>query len=398
MKIVLADSLAAEGIEALRALADSLVLDPTLTGEALVAACREADVLVVRSTRVPREVFDGAPRLALVVRAGAGVNTIDVAHAARRGVYVANCPGKNAIAVAELTLGLLLAIDRRIPENVTSFRAHQWDKHSYAKADGLAGKTFGIVGFGRIGAAVAARARAFGMHVLASARDLDRPAMDHVGIEHCRLDDLLERADVVSLHLALNDETRGVLDRARIERMKPGAILLNTARAELVDQAALLEAVERRGLRVGLDVIEDEPSAKQCELSSPLAEHPGVYVTHHIGASTAQAQSAVAAEVVRVVAAFAAGEHVPNVLNLCVRSPATHQIAVRHEDRVGVLAAVLGEISRCGLNAEEMENLIFDGAEAACCFIRLTAEPPPELLSALRELPHVLGARVQALS
>lgn len=398
MKIVVADQLADEGVEALQGVAQTVLVRPDLSGDTLIAACADADVLIVRSTKVPREVFDASPRLALVVRAGAGVNTIDVDYAARRAVYVANCPGRNAIAVAELTLGLLLAIDRRIPDNVVSFHEKQWNKKAFSKAEGIAGQTLGIVGYGRIGAAVAKRALAFGMRVIAADKDLTDVGAAEAGIQRCTLDDLVGRADVITVHLALNDQTRGLINRARIERFKPTAIFLNTARAELVDQEALLEAVLQRGLRVGLDVIDDEPSAKTGTFSSPLIGQANVYVTHHIGASTSQAQSAVAEEVIRVVTAFASGEHVPNCVNLCERSPATHQLTVRHEDKVGVLASVLGEISRAGVNAEELENLIFEGANAACCVIRLDGAPPAGLLATIRELPHVFDARVQALA
>lgn len=398
MKVVVADRLPQRWIDELRGVASELVFDASLSGDALTAACADAEVLVVRSTKVPREVLAAAPRLALVVRAGAGVNTIDVAGAAQRGVFVANCPGRNAVAVAELALGLLLALDRRIPDNVEAFRDGRWEKKAFAQAQGLAGRTLGVVGVGQIGAAVASRARAFGMRVIGWSRSLDAPRGAALGIEPvASLDTLLAQADVVSLHLALNDETRGILGRERLMALREGTTLLNTARAGLIDEAALLDAVEARQLRVGLDVMADEPSGGKARVSSPLADHPRVYVTHHIGASTAQAQDAVAEEVVRIVRTFIAQGRVPNCVNLCAASPATHQLAVRHLDRVGVLAAVLGELSAAHMNVEEMENQVFAQAAAACAFIRLGSEPTEDVLRRVGELEHVLGVMVQTL-
>jgi D-3-phosphoglycerate dehydrogenase len=398
MKVLIADKLESFAVTELQKICSEVVMDPSLKGDALAEASAGADILVVRSTEVPSKVFERSRRLALVVRAGAGVNTIDVKAAAARGVFVANCPGKNATAVAELALGLLVAIDRRIPDNVAALRAGRWDKKTFSEARGLAGRTIGIVGLGQIGRELLKRVQAFGMRTLVWSRSLTQAAAEDLGVERAAsLEALLREADVVSLHLALTPETRGILSRERIGLLKPGAVLLNTARAELVDEEALLDAVRERGIRVGVDVLAGEPEVKAGEFRSALADHPNVYVTHHIGASTEQAQNAVAEETVRIVRSFLETGVVPNCVNLCARSPATHQLAVRHEDRVGVLAGVLGEISRHGLNVEEMENVIFDGAQAACCFIRLASEPRSELLLALEKQPHVLGIGVQRL-
>jgi D-3-phosphoglycerate dehydrogenase len=398
MKVLVADKLEAFAVEDLRRLGLEVAVQTGLGPDALAEAAADADILIVRSTLVPENVLARSRRLALVVRAGAGVNTIDVKAAAARGIFVANCPGKNAAAVAELALGLLIALDRRIPDNVASLRAGRWDKKTFSEARGLADRTLGIVGLGSIGREVAARARAFGMRVVAWSRSLDDARAAELGVERApSLEALVAEADAVSIHLALTPETRGLFGRDLLEKMKPSAILINTARAEIVDEAALLEVVKRRGLRVGLDVLGDEPAAKAGEFRSALADHPNVYVTHHIGASTEQAQNAVAAETVRIVRAFLETGNVPNCVNLCARSPATHQLAVRHEDRVGVLASVLAEISRQGVNVEEMENVIFDGARAACCFIRVASEPSRELIAAIEAQPHVLGVALQRL-
>src|SRR2546422_3230398 len=270
MKVLIADTFEESGIEALLTAGCEVLYKPDLVDEPLTNAIRNsgADVLVVRSTKVTEPMLD-AGRLSLVVRAGAGVNTIDVVAASRRGIYVSNCPGKNAIAVAELAFGLILALDRRIPDNVTDLRAGRWNKKEYSQARGLYGRTLGLIGFGSIGQEMARRARGFGMPVLAwSRRFLDRGA---AALEDVSQDievtvvntpeEVAERSDVLSVHLALTDDTRNFVGGAILGRMKPGAFFVNTARAEVVDYVALAEAVRTRGLRVGLDVDAREPSA-----------------------------------------------------------------------------------------------------------------------------------------
>ena len=315
-----------------------------------------ADVLVVRSTAVTAAMMDGG-NLALIVRAGAGYNTIDVKGASARGIYVSNCPGKNAIAVAELAFGLILALDRRIPDNVASLRAGQWNKKEFSKARGLAGQTLGLLGFGNIGQELARRAQAFGLHLaIWSRRFASDPAADlgQYGLDTTARETkvrivpspqaLVEQADIVSVHLALAPDTRGFVNADLFGRMKRGAMFINTARAEVVDYDALSAAVRDRGLRVGLDVFRNEPASATGEYRDDLLQLPGVYGTHHIGASTDQAQEAIAAETVRIVASFKDTGQVPNVVNLAGRTPATHRLIVRHRDRPGVLAHVFDHL------------------------------------------------------
>ena len=298
-------------------------------------------MLVVRSTQVTEAMLD-AGALALVVRAGAGVNTIDLAGASRRGIYVSNCPGKNAVAVAELTMGLLLALDRRIPDNVAELRAGSWNKKEYSKARGLLGRSIGLLGFGSIGQEVARRARAFGMPVLVWSRrfatddEARRVAAETYGVEVvASAAELVARVDVISVHLALGKDTRGFVNAELLSHARRGAFFINTARGEVVDAAALEAAVRDKGLRVGLDVFAAEPSAATGAFSDPLVSLPNVYGTHHIGASTDQAQDAIAAETVRIVRTFNETGRVPNVVNLARQTPATHMLVVRHRDRPG---------------------------------------------------------------
>jgi len=385
MKILVADAFPADRLTDLAALGLTVDHRPDLPAKGLAAAVPGASVLVVRGKQVGAEVFEAADALSLVVRAGAGVNTIDVAAASRLGVYVANCPGQNAIAVAELAVGLMVALDRRIPDNVERLRAGKWDKKAFSEAEGLFGRTLAVAGAGTIGREVVRRAKAFGMRVVAWSRSLDAAGAQALGVE--RAPDLLalaRQADVLSLHLPLTSQTRGLVGRPVLEALRPGALLVNTARAELVDQAALLELVRAGRLRVGVDVHAGEPDKGQADFDSELARLPGVYGTHHIGASTAQAQDAIARETVRIVAAFVREGAVPNCVNVARSSPSRARLVVRHFDKVGVLANVLGAIREAGINVEEVQNTVFEGAAAACCAIQLDELPDAPLLERIR--------------
>jgi len=385
MNCLIADKFSEAHLDQLRALGLSVAYRPELGAADLPAALAGVAVLVVRSTEVTAAAIEAADALTLIVRAGAGVNTIDRAAASGHGIFVANCPGKNAVAVAELTMGLLLAIDRRIPDQVGELRAGKWNKKEYGKADGIFGKTMGIIGFGAIGRLVAERARAFGMPVLVWSRSLDDATARRLGVDRAESPlDVAARADVVSLHVALTGDTRGMANEAFFGAMKPGAIFLNAARAEVIDPAALEAAVREKGIRVGTDVPPNEPGGGTGAIAAPLLAHAGVYGTHHVGASTRQAENAIADEAVRIVGAFVRRGEVPNCVNLAQKSPARWQLVVQHYDQVGVLAHVLASLRKHAINVEEMVNQIFDGAVAACATIRLSSEPPAECLGEIR--------------
>jgi D-3-phosphoglycerate dehydrogenase len=400
MKVLIADKFESSGIEGLKAAGCEVVHEPDLEDEALARAIAEtqADVLVVRSTRVTEAVLEAGP-LALVVRAGAGYNTIDVAAASRRGIYVSNCPGKNSIAVAELTMALILALDRRVPDNVADLRAGRWNKQEYSKARGLYGQTLGLLGVGSIAREVIRRAIAFGLDVVLWSRRFagqDRPLSKDeaqaLGLESAvpialapSPADVAERCDILSVHLALSPETRGLVDAALLGRLKPGAMVINTSRGEVVDHEALAAAVEEKGLRVGLDVYGSEPPTAIGAMNDPIVSLPGVYGTHHIGASTEQAQEAIAAETVRIVRTYMQAGEVPNVVNLCRKTPASHMLVVRHRDRPGVLAHVFEHLREENLNVQETENVVFEGAEAAVVRINLDVAPTPALLAEIRD-------------
>ena len=392
MKVLVADKFEKSGLDALTGAGCEVIFQPDASGDLLVEAIKttQAPVLVVRSTQVTESMMD-AGALSLIVRAGAGVNTIDVAAASKRGIYVSNCPGKNSVAVAELTMGLILALDRRIPSNVSDLRAGTWNKKEYSKARGLMGRTLGLLGFGHIGREVARRARAFGMPVLVWSRrfssdaEAREAAQDEHDITIVRSpEDLVAKSDVVSVHLALTKDTRGFVNAALLRHARKGAYVINTARAEVMDYQALAEAVKEKDLRVGLDVFENEPSAATAPFTDALCASDSVYGTHHIGASTDQAQEAIAAETVRIIRTFKETGKVPNVVNLARQTPATHMLVVRHRDKPGVLAHVFEYLRVAHLNVQETENIIFDGAQAAVARINLDGAPSARALDAMQ--------------
>jgi len=397
MKVLIADQFEQSGIDAIAAAGCEVIYEPSLADQQLADAltASQPDVLVIRSTKVTEPML-AHTSLSLIVRAGAGVNTIDVKAASRRGIYVSNCPGKNSIAVAELTFALILALDRRIAENVNDLRAGKWNKKEYSKARGLFGRTLGILGYGNIGQEVARRALAFGMRVVVWSRRFEesshagsripdpgsRIADPDVTVVHSP-EDVAAQADILSVHLALAGDTRNLVSDSILNRLKPGSYFVNTSRAEVVDHAALADAVRNRGIRAALDVFVQEPASSTGEFSDALLTLPGVIGTHHIGASTEQAQEAIAAEAARIVRVYKETGKVPNVVNLATTTPATHMLVVRHRDRPGVLAHVFDHLRAGNLNVQETENIVFEGAEAAIARINLDGEPPAGLLQTI---------------
>lgn len=400
MRILIADRFAPRGLEDLRALGHAVESEPKLSADDLPAAlaARRPDILIVRSTKVTEASFAAGDDLALVIRAGAGVNTIDLEAASRRGVFVANCPGKNAIAVAELAMGLLLALDRQIPSAHAELRAGTWNKKKYGRGRGLFGRALGLVGFGAIAREVASRARAMGMQVRAYDPFLDESVAAALGVQPvAELEALLAISDAVSVHVPYRESTRHLIAAPQLAAMPDGAILIHTARGGVVDDRALAEAVAAGRIRAGLDVYEGEPSQGHADYDNPLLRLDGVYGTPHIGASTEQAAEAIAAETVRIVRAFAERGDVPNAVNLDSGDTPAFTLVVRHVDRVGVLAGILETLRRHQLNVKAMRNVVFRGAEAAAsATITVVNEPSAELLDEIRANEAVLGVDLRA--
>ena len=396
MRVFLAGTLPHASLASLKA-AGHEVTRRRVHGQQLAESLQELEpqILIVRSTKVTAAMMASAPALELIVRAGAGTDNIDVTEASRRGIFVANCPGKNASAVAELTIGLMVALDRNIPDNVQVARSGQWDKLRFAKADGLRSRTLGVIGMGQIGREVTSIAQAMGMRVIAWSRSLGDVQAQALGIERKTTPvDVAGEADIITLHLAATPDTKHFANEALFSAMKPGAFFINTSRGSIVDEEALQAAIKNRGIRAGLDVFEGEPPYKQGSLDSVWSENDHVYLTHHIGASTRQAQEATANEAIRVINAYASTGTVPNCINLAAQTSATHLLTVRHLDQVGVLASVLQIVREHNLNVQEMENQVFDGEAAAVALIRVTGPARAGMIHEIQVLKHVLAAHL----
>ncbi|HWL87268.1 MAG TPA: NAD(P)-dependent oxidoreductase [Polyangiaceae bacterium] len=413
MRLLIADKLHPRAVEELSALPIEVIYEPDLTKESLEERIASVGVLVVRSTEVTAAALEKAKTLHLVVRAGAEYQTIDVRAASRRGIYVANCPGKNAAAVAELAIGLIIAIDRRIVDSVGALRRGEWKRVEYSKAEGLFGKTIGIAGMGAVGREVAHRAKAFGLTVIGYSRSLGPMRAAELGIGYASsLEDLASKSQILTLHLPINERTRHIVGKKVLHALPPRAILINTARADLIDVAALREAIATRALRVGLDVHPDEPRGKReypNDLFGPHGESTGAwddwspsdaegfaYGTPHIAAATDQAQLAVATETVRVIRSFLLEGTVPNVVNVTT-SIANFQVVIRMQDKIGTFANVLAVLKRHGINVEEVTNSVFEGGGASCAKLRVVSRPTEMCLQEIRAFDEVLHVDVVTL-
>jgi D-3-phosphoglycerate dehydrogenase len=353
MRVLVADKFEKVGIDGLKDLGCKVFSEPDVKAEALPGLIRQVDphILIVRSTKVTADALRAGTALTLVIRAGAGIDTIDVAAASDLGVFVSNCPGKNSIAVAELVLGLLLSCDRRIPDQVAELRQGKWNK------------------------------------------------ADRLGLTYAQTPlDVARHSDAVTINVSATAETKNLVNAEFLAAMKTGAYLINTARGSVVDEAALQQAVRDKGIRAGLDVFQNEPAGSTGEFSNPVVQSPGVYGTHHVGASTDQAQVAIAHEVIRIVQSFRATGEVPNVVNRLARSSATHVLTIRHRNRPGVLAHVFGVLAGASINVEEVENIIYHGAQATLARIHLDGQPEAGALKRIREgNPDIISAELSEL-
>ncbi|HZW11360.1 MAG TPA: 3-phosphoglycerate dehydrogenase [Phycisphaerales bacterium] len=338
MRVLIADKFEKQGIDGLTALGCAVVSEPAAGAEGLPAAVEKHDpqVLIVRSTKVTAPSIGGAKSLRLIIRAGSGYDNIDIAAASGRGIAVCNCPGMNAVAVAELAMGLLLCCDRRLPDQTVDLRAGVWNKKEYGKARGLKGARLGVVGVGNIGAELIQRAAAFGMDIHVWSRSMSAERARTLGARWWgskpdELPALAAGCDAVSVHVALTEDTRGLLGREFFDAMTPGAYFINTSRGAVVDQSALAAAVTGKGVRCGLDVWGNQPQPTDTAFNDELAKLPGVYGTHHCGASTDQAQLAVADEVVRIVGVYKDTGRFENRVNGDALEPTVRKASISAE-------------------------------------------------------------------
>ena len=385
MIVTIADKLPEKAIQDLQNLGLEVRLEPQTTSSDLDKGLEDSQILIVRSTVVSESCIRNSPNLSLIIRAGAGVNNIDMNAASSLGIYVANCPGKNAIAVAELTLGLILSLDRFLADNVSDFRKGAWNKAVYSKADGLYGKTLGVIGTGQIGQEVIERAKAFGLNIVAWSRSLTPEMAEEMDVEHASsVLEVADRCDILTVHLAMNADTKGIISKDVLAAMKNGALFINTSRDGIVDEEALYKELKSGRIRAGLDVFSDEPEGKQGEFTSRFQKLDNVYISHHIGASTEQAQLAVADDAVDIVRGYIQEGYVRNWLNRCKQTEAPWQLVVRHFDKPGVIANVMSELKQAKINAQELTNVIFDGKQTACCTIQIDTKPSDDIMESIR--------------
>ena len=398
MKILVACELPDAALEQLRGLAAEVAYQPQASATDLRDRLADAGVLVVGNTRVAPEVLARAKALQMIVHAGRGPGGIAVEDASTAGIFVTHCPDKHAEAVAELTLGLIIALDRRIVDHTVALREGRWNRGELADGRGLAGRTLGVLGYGAVGRLVARRARAFDMRVVAWSSRSPGEAPPEPDVEFCNWPRELARlSDIVTVHAGDEDETETLVDAAFLQSLPEGAYLVHVGHPGAVDELALATAIEQRHLRVALDVFRSEPAGDSGRFRCHLCDLPAVIGTQHIGALTEQARRATADEVVRIVQSFVVSGEVLNCLNLCDRSPATWQLVLRVRDQVGVMAAILEAIRADGINAQEISSRVFTGVKAAWCTIALDERPSTEALDSIRALPQVLHLELRAV-
>lgn len=385
-RVLVADAISLDGLAPLRDDARfELIVKPGLKGEELADAIAGADAVLVRSaTRITRESLARADRLKAIGRAGVGVDTIDVDAATERGIPVLTAPAGNTISAAELTFALLLSLARRVAAADRSMKAGEWDKKSFTGIE-LYGKTLGLVGAGRIGGEVARRARAFGMRVLVHDPFLNAERARALDVETGTLDEVFERADVISVHVPLTDATKNLIGAAQLARMKPGVLLLNVARGGVVDESALVAALKAKQIAgAALDVFEAEP----LPADHPLRQLPNVVLTPHLGASTAEAQHNVAIEIAEAVrAALIDGD-----LSRAVNAPAVGEDEMRRLRPILDLAQRLGTLG-AGVAGGPLKSLEvrYSGSQPSALRLIATA-------AVAGALTHVSGGAVNLVN
>ena len=399
VRVLVTDAFDSAAADTLREFGFDVIHNPMLDADTLAPAMQDLQpqVLVVRGAHAGEAALRASPQLALVVCAGSDTQCIDLDAANRLGIMVSHCAGRNAAAVAELAWGLIIACDRRIPEQVADLRSGRADPSRYSDAAGLAGRTLGIVGLGQVGQEIARRGIAFGMHVVAWSKHITEDRCDALGVDFCaNLVNLAKLADVVSVSVTGNEETRGLLGDKFFNALRTGTIVVNTSRGHVCDDAALLHAVRERGIRAGLDIFAGDPDERSAS-ESALAAEPGVYGTCRVGDRTEQARLSIDAEVVRILRAWHADGTVLNCVNLAEHTAASAVLMVRHENRPGVLARIFDVLGKAGINVEQMDNQISTGGTAAVARVFTATQPSMPVISAIRACPHVLGVTVSPL-
>jgi D-3-phosphoglycerate dehydrogenase len=372
MRVLIADLFSLSHIESLKAQGFEILYNDKLNGESLQAALSNFDphVLVVRSTKVQSNHFLVAKSLEAVIRAGSGYDTIDKSFANSRGVFVANCPGKNAVAVAELTFGLILAIDRRLISNDIDLKQKKWNKGEFSSCKGLKGRTLGIIGYGNIGHEMATRALAFDMNVLVFSRTKPNPQDSRVKVAES-LDELLATSDIVTLHLPPTSATKEMVNVDFLKKMKKDAVLINTSRGSLVVEKHLINHLnENPEFYCGTDVFLNEPAEKKGGFTNELGLHPQVIGTHHIGASTKQAEDAIGQEAYRMLIEYQKTGVMPNCVNMG-SGLKTNVLTMKYTNTTGFHDELNSLFLKLKIKSLESKTEVFEGGNTGLCVMKM---------------------------
>ena len=388
MKVLVADLFPDSAVDRLREAGLECHYDHTLKGAELQAVMEEErpEVLLVRTTRVTANIITAACALELVVRAGTGTEGIDVAEASRQGVMVAHCPGKSAVAVAELVMGLICAADRRLPESIELLRAGKWRKE---QSDGVYSKTLGIIGLGDIGQEVAQRAHAFGLRLLAFDPQLSKVQTESLGC-HYRdsLLSLVPEADILTFHVPTSRHTKHLLTADLLALCKPNALIINTSHWDLVKEEELIAALNAHpDMKYACDCYRYEPIEPGEEFRSRLTDHPQVYGTCHIASATRQADLASIDEALRIILKYAQTRQVDpkNCSNRAIKTPATFTVSIRGQNEPGVLMFAVETLAEAGANVQEVSTSLFPSLSSHV-LLDLLCPSEPQLQTALLKI------------
>lgn len=397
MKILVACEMPDYTLSELRALGNEVSYEPALTTAGIIEHIADAAILIVGRTRVPPEAIERGQRLQMIVRRGQGVSNIAVEEASAQGVFVAHCPTEEAVAIAELTFGLALALDRDLVTNAVAMRERAL-RERVVRSQGLATRTLGVLNFGPVGRELARRAKAFGMDVLGWAPALDHDEKPVEGVEFVSWPrELARRSDVIAVHAPPEGMDELLVDAEFVSNMRDRASFIHIGRPGAIDHEALAVGVEKKGLRVAVDLMATDPSREMARYKWRLFDLPGVIGTPGLGPLTIQAREATAAEAVRIIRRFLVYGEPSHCVNLAERSPATWQLVLRLRDTAGVMAAIMDAIRADDINAEEITCRVFTGAQAAWCVIALDERPSAHCLEAIGAADGVLHLDLRAV-
>jgi D-3-phosphoglycerate dehydrogenase / 2-oxoglutarate reductase len=395
MKVIVADLFSQAALDELVSNQIQVVYNPSLNGDSLKAALQAelAEVLVVRSTKVTSDIISNSPALEFIIRAGAGTDNIDTLTASKHGIFVANCPGKNSVAVAELTIGHIISIDRRLAESNSLLKQGKWNKGLFSESQGLKGKTLGIIGLGAVGKEVAIRGKSFELDLVGIDPMINVEKANELSIKLLNsVEEIARVSDIITFHVPAIPETKGIIDSKFLSWCKESVIIVNTSRGDVANEQELLLELERRpNLWYATDVYIGEPSAKEADFVSAIAQHPRVYGTHHTGASTKQAENAIGQEALRMILQYSKTRKVDasNLVNLQLNTKAKKALILRYNGQA--LVRVLTGLAEIGAAIQEIQNSAFKDGGAFTATINFDSENLESLETLLETLKTIEG-------